>query len=145
MGYGGNQRLFSNMNCHIMQDLLTYIQSNDPNDHLARVYSTHSRAVQLFLVTLGVFRDDAHLTRHNFAQQTFRQWRSSVIAPMGSNFIVIQHECADGDNDLLIMYNEHPLLIPGCEREGFCKQSTLLRIFERFLNANCAELFCSND
>ncbi|KAG5672851.1 hypothetical protein PVAND_002940 [Polypedilum vanderplanki] len=35
MGYGGQERLFSNMNCHIMHDLLTYLQSTNPNDQLA--------------------------------------------------------------------------------------------------------------
>lgn len=92
MGYGGDVPLFANMNCHIMQDLLQFLESNDPNDQVARLYSTHSRALQLFFTTLGVFNGDAPLTRHNFAQQAFRQWRSSLIAPMGSNFIVIRFE-----------------------------------------------------
>jgi hypothetical protein len=92
MGYGEDVQLHANMNCHIMQELLRYLESNDPNDQLARLYSSHSRALQLFLVTLGVFNEDETLTRHNFAQQTFRQWRSSLIAPMASNFIVIRSE-----------------------------------------------------
>lgn len=92
MGYGGDVPMFANMNCHIMQDLLRFLESNDSSDQHARLYSSHSRALQLFLVTLGVFNGDEHLTRHNFAQQTFREWRSSLIAPMGSNFIVIRFE-----------------------------------------------------
>lgn len=92
MGYGGDVPLFRNMNCHIMQELLQYLESNDPSDQVARLYSSHSRALQLFLVTLGVFDGDAPLTRHNFAQQTNRQWRSGIIAPMASNFIVIRFE-----------------------------------------------------
>jgi multiple inositol-polyphosphate phosphatase/2,3-bisphosphoglycerate 3-phosphatase len=92
MGYGGDVPIFANMNCLVMQDLLRFLQSNDPNDQLARLYSTHSRALQLFLVTLGVFGEDEPLTRHNYAQQTFRQWRSGLIAPMASNFAVVRFE-----------------------------------------------------
>lgn len=92
MGYGGDVPLFANMNCLVMQDLLRFLESNDASDHLARLYSSHSRALQLFLVTLGVFSGDAPLTRHNFAQQESRQWRSGFIAPMASNFVVVRLE-----------------------------------------------------
>ena len=92
MGYGEEVELHANMNCHIMQELLTYLESNNATDQVARLYSTHSRALQLFLVTLGVFNTDETLTRHNFAQQSTRQWKSGLIAPMASNFIVIRFE-----------------------------------------------------
>lgn len=92
MGYGGDVPLFANMNCLVMQDLLRFLESNDASDHLARLYSSHSRALQLFLVTLGVFNEDTPLTRHNYAQQEARQWRSGFIAPMASNFVVVRLE-----------------------------------------------------
>lgn len=92
MGYGGDVPLYTNMNCHIMQELLQFLESSNPTDHLARVFSSHSRPLQLFLVTLGVFDGDAPLHRHNFAQQTFREWRSSLIAPMGSNLSIVRFE-----------------------------------------------------
>lgn len=92
MGYGGDVPLFANMNCLIMQEMLRYLESNDPNDHLARMYNSHSRPLQLLLVTLGLFDGDAPLTRHNFAQQMLREWRSSYIAPMGSNLSIVRFE-----------------------------------------------------
>jgi hypothetical protein len=64
--------LFENMNCNLMQDMLSFLQSNDPSDHKARVFSTHSTMIQLIFVTFGVFEDKVLLTRHSFAQQTFR-------------------------------------------------------------------------
>jgi hypothetical protein len=144
MGYGGPEALFSNINCHVMQNLLQFINSTHANDHLARIFISHSRVIRLFLVTLGAFRDEVPLTRHNFAQHTFRQWRSSNFAAKSSNFVVVQHTCTGSDNELQILYNEIPLNIPGCERVGFCRQSTFLNIFERFLIANCTNIFCTN-
>ncbi|KAG4066312.1 hypothetical protein HA402_000536 [Bradysia odoriphaga] len=92
MGYGGDVPLFANMNCHITQEMLRFLQSSDPLEHIARFYNSHSRPLQLFLVTLGLFDGDSPLTRHNFAQQTFRQWRSSYIAPMASNLSIVRFE-----------------------------------------------------
>lgn len=79
------------MNCHVMQDMLKFVTSTDPNDHLARIFNTHSTAFQMITVTLGVFEDEIPLMRHNFAQQIFRQWRCSKIAPMAANLAVIKY------------------------------------------------------
>jgi hypothetical protein len=91
-GYGGDIPLFSNINCAILQDLLRFLESNDPNDHFARIYGTQALALPMFLVSLGAFGNDELLTRHNFAQQTFRQWRTSLMDCTGSNFILVRFE-----------------------------------------------------
>ena len=91
-GYSEYRTLFENMNCHLMQDMLRFLQSNDPTDHKARVFSSHSSVLQLILVTFGVFEDEVGLTRHNFAQQAFRLWKSSLVAPMATNLAVIRYE-----------------------------------------------------
>lgn len=91
-GYGGDVQLFANMNCEVLQDMLTFLESDDPNDHLARIYGTQALALPLFLVSLGAFRGDELLTRHNFAQQSFRQWRTSLMDSTGSNFILVRFE-----------------------------------------------------
>lgn len=91
-GHRAYRRLFENLNCFLMQDMLTFIQSNAATDHKARVFSTHSTILQLILVTLGVFEDEVQLTRHNFAQQTNRLWKSSLVAPMGTNLAIIRYE-----------------------------------------------------
>ncbi|CAO1429342.1 unnamed protein product [Diamesa serratosioi] len=145
VGYGGPRRLFENLNCHIMQDMLQYLQSNNANDQQARIFSTHSTPLQLLLVTLGVFEDSVPLTWTNFAQQALRQWRSSYITPMAANLAVIRYDCPNGDNDVLFMFNEKPLVIPGCQSNGLCKVSFILQRYSRFLNANCASLYCSNN
>lgn len=92
-GYGVENRLLvENLNCGLMQDLLTYLQSNDTNEERARVYGTHSTNLQMFLVSLGAFEDQDLLTRHNLAQQMNRQWRTSWISPKGGNLAVIRYE-----------------------------------------------------
>lgn len=94
-GYGHAteyRTLFESINCLLVQDMLRFIQSNDPNDHTAKLYGGHTAMVQLILVTLGLFEDEVPLTRHNFAQQTSRQWRTSRISPKAANLVVVRYE-----------------------------------------------------
>lgn len=93
-GYGNPdfRRLFENINCHLMEDLLSMLQSDDPNDLKAKIYSTHTVVLPLLLVTFGVFEDEIPLTRHNIAQQTFRLWKTSLLLPKGSNLSVVRYE-----------------------------------------------------
>jgi len=145
IGYGKPEyrRLYENLMCFHMQDMLRFIQSDDVNDYKAKIFSGH---VNLFLILINfeAFDDDVPLTRHNFAQQMQRVWRSSYQLPMAANLAVVRYDCADGDNDVLFLYNEKPLQIPGCDANGVCKQSLILERFSRFLNADCMALYCTN-
>lgn len=91
-GYTDFRTLIENLSCFQMQDLLRFLLSTDANDHKARIFSTAGEPLLFFFVTLGVFADDVPLTRHNFAQQINRTWRSSMLGQMGSNLAVIQYE-----------------------------------------------------
>lgn len=84
-------RLFENLSCFLMQDLMRFIQSNDVNDQKARIFSAHIEAYHYMLVSLGVYRD-IPLNRYNFAQLKNRSFKSSQISPSGSNLVVIQFE-----------------------------------------------------
>lgn len=54
--------------------------------------------------------------------------------------------CLDGDHDMGFWLNEQPLLIPGCDLSTkLCKLSFILRRYQRFINANCEQMFCSSD
>lgn len=145
--------------CKICWDLL----SQTTRATIKPEFSAPTRQ-SFILVTFSSFEDDIPLTRHNFAQQAFRLWKSSLVAPMGTNLAVIRYEwvicfwksfrmlhwyffflsCADGDNDVLFLFNEKPLQIAGCQSNGLCKQSLILQRFSRFLDGDCSELFCSN-
>lgn len=92
-GYGVQpQRLIENLNCHLIQDFLSLMQSNDPNDRIVRIYSSFSQVVQALLVALGAFRDYRHLNQHNFAQQAFRLWKSSLLTPNAANLVIVRYE-----------------------------------------------------
>lgn len=59
---------------------------------VSEIYGTHAIDLQALLVTLGAFRDENLLNRHNFAQQTFRQWRTSIISPKAASLAVVRYE-----------------------------------------------------
>lgn len=119
----------------------------------------------------GACEVETPLTRHNFAYQALRLWRTMRIAPMASNLDVYGYEqvmlckfisskspegccprkslspeilpsCADdGENDLLFLLNEKPLRIAGCQSNGLCKQSLITQRFSRCSDGDCMKLF----
>lgn len=91
-GHSDHRRLFENIACFLMQDLVRFQQSNDVNDHKTKIYNQNLKMMLLVFANLGAFDDSSPLTRHNFAQQLQRLWRTSTIAPMGANLAVIRYE-----------------------------------------------------
>ncbi|KAG4073282.1 hypothetical protein HA402_008628 [Bradysia odoriphaga] len=146
-GYGvRNQRLLENLNCGVLQDLLRHMQSENDADTLARIFMTYTDEVQAMLVALGSFRDVWPIHQHNFAQQSGRNWLTSLIASFSSNLAVVRFDCDDEDHDLIFLLNERPILVPGCDQQtGVCKLSVIVNRFQRFLDANCPTFFCSSD
>lgn len=93
IGYGRPEyrALYENLMCFQIQDMMRFIQSNDINDHKARLFSGHVTSF-LILLHFEAFDGDAPLTRHNMAQQMQRVWKSSNILPMTANLAVIRYE-----------------------------------------------------
>lgn len=92
-GYGvRNQRLVENLNCGVMQDLLNFIDSNNDDDVVARIFMSHRQLIQTMLVVLGSFRDTWPLHQHNYAQQSGRNWMTSVLTPLATNLVVLRYE-----------------------------------------------------
>lgn len=93
VGYGRPQyrRLYENLLCFHMQDMLRFMQSTNHNDFKTKIYNGHVNLL-LILMHFEVFDSDVPLTRHNFAQQSQRAWRSSVLLPMAANLAVIRFE-----------------------------------------------------
>lgn len=92
-GYGvRNQRLVENLNCGLVQDLLTLMQSNDNIDQSVRVFVTHSQVIHALMVAFGTFRDTWLIHQHNFAQNSARHWLTSLITPSAGNLIVVRYE-----------------------------------------------------
>lgn len=92
-GYGiRNQRLIENLNCGLVQDLLTFMQSNDDTDQTVCVFASNSLVLMTLMVTFGSFKDTWPLHQHNFAQQTARHWLTSLITPRSGNVAVVRYE-----------------------------------------------------
>lgn len=92
-GYGvRNQRLLENLNCGLFQDLLTHVQSEDDSDPMARIFVSYTQELQLMLVAFGTFRDTWPMHQHNYAQQSARNWLTSLISPLGGNLAVVRFE-----------------------------------------------------
>lgn len=92
-GYGvRNQRMLENLNCGLMQDLINLINSDGTDEAVARIFVSYTQEIQAMLVTLGTFRDVWPIHQHNFAQQSGRNWLTSLIAPQASNLAVIRYE-----------------------------------------------------
>lgn len=85
-------RLGENLNCHLMQNLLQFLTSSNPNLETVRIFSAHQTSFQLFLVSLGVFGSDLPLVPGNFFQQANRQWMTSRLAPMATNIAVVRYK-----------------------------------------------------
>lgn len=91
-GYGvRNQRLIENLNCGLFQDLLLHIQGNPNEAPVAKIYVTHQHSIQSFLVTLGAMRDETRLHQYNFAQQSFRHWKTSFLTSNAGNIAVVSY------------------------------------------------------
>lgn len=92
-GYGiRNQRLLENLHCGLIQDMLQLMQSNDTTDRPVRIYVNYVRDIQLMLVALGAFRDTWPIHQYNYAQQSGRNWLTSLISPNAANLAVIRYE-----------------------------------------------------
>ncbi|KAG4079729.1 hypothetical protein HA402_014860 [Bradysia odoriphaga] len=91
----------------------------------------------------AVFGNDEPLTAANYNQQANREWKSSIISPMATNIAAIRYDCPGGDNDILFLINEQPLVIPGCQSNGLCKVSFIRQRYGRFIGANCTVISCS--
>jgi len=145
-GYGNpNRQLIRNLPCGLIQDLLNHLNATGI-DNSVRIFMTHSSTMQAFFAGgLEVFDDEESITRHNFEQQGRRLWRESWISPNNGHLAVIRYDCADGDHDVLFLFNERPLYIPGCQLNGLCKVNHILTRYQRLWNANCAQTFCSNN
>lgn len=89
-GYGFDMN--KNILCEAMQNLLRYLKSNDSNEEPARILITHSTAMQILFVSLGLSEDATPPKSLNYAQMTNRKWRTSQQTAYASNLAVIRYK-----------------------------------------------------
>jgi len=143
-GFGhANPTLHANIVCAVVQDLFNHF--DNPAGPNARILMTLPSFLQIVLSNLFAFDDDVSITRHNIGQQAHRLWRSSWISPKAGHMVIVKYDCVGDDDDLLFLFNERPLIIPGCQPNGLCKLQFIRERYSRFNNVNCAEVFCSSN
>jgi multiple inositol-polyphosphate phosphatase/2,3-bisphosphoglycerate 3-phosphatase len=81
-----------NILCEGMQNLLRFLQSNDPTEQPARIFISHSSSLQGLFVALGLYEDATPLTQYNFKTQAYRKWRTSQQTAFASNIAAVRYE-----------------------------------------------------
>lgn len=89
-GYGFEMN--KNLLCEAMQNMLKFLQTSSVGEQPTRIYVTHSTAMQLMLVELGLYEDEVPLTSSNYKQENSRKWRTSQQTAFASNLAVIRYE-----------------------------------------------------
>lgn len=90
-GLPQHRHLKENLMCFTLQDMLRFINSTDENDHKVRMFVGHASQF-IYLLAFGAYDHDPPLTRHNFAQQTERAWKTSYSFGMSTNLAIIKYE-----------------------------------------------------
>lgn len=90
-GFKDSRNLYENLHCLLMQDLLKFVESNNPNDKKARIFNGHMVTLQMLFVTFGVFEDEAPLKWFDNEHKK-RLWRISKLSPMAGNLAIIRYE-----------------------------------------------------
>jgi len=60
---------------------------------------------------LGLFKDNKEITSDNISEMNERKWRTSNIAPSGSNIMFVLYDCFFETKKVTIYLNEIPLEI----------------------------------
>lgn len=83
------RRLYENLSCFLLRDLLEFIESNNVIDPRVKVYSGHPGAF-IMLLHFDAFAGDDILNRHNFAQLIDRIWKDLFTVTV--NWAIVRYE-----------------------------------------------------
>lgn len=73
----------------------------------------HAETLLPLLTLLGFFKDTVALKSSNYASQTQRSFRTSLMLPYAANFVLALYDCGGGDVRLQPLLNEKPVTFPG--------------------------------
>lgn len=69
----------------------------------------HAETLLPLLTLLGFFKDSDTLRSTNYASQTQRSFRTSLMLPYAANFVLVLYDCGGGDIRLQPLLNEKPV------------------------------------
>lgn len=127
-GYGFT--LTYNQACPAIKDMLDKINPTSISS-TSTVYFTHSGTVLKLVAKLGLYKDKKPLYHTDFENN--RQWRVSKIDAFASNIFFITFECDDIGYKVLVIHQERPIKIPGCDYLGdsfLCSLDIFIKLFE---------------
>lgn len=73
----------------------------------------HAETLLPLLTLMGFFKDNNTLTSTNYAAQSQRSFRTSLIMPYAANLVLVLYDCGDGDLRLQPLLNEKPVNFRG--------------------------------
>ncbi|CAB3378908.1 Hypothetical predicted protein [Cloeon dipterum] len=123
-GYGNS--INSRIGCPLVKDMMYRFRNvaNGVEDQPSGVfYFTHLTSVMTLLARLGVANDQPAPSYNNYASQTRRQWKTSALAPFGSNLMAVFFNCTGSSGSVeqkVVFYLQESVLpLPGCDA-GLC-------------------------
>ncbi|TNM99304.1 hypothetical protein fugu_012337 [Takifugu bimaculatus] len=117
-GYGHD--INSKSSCILFHDLFSRLEKA-VSDHKSGQKVTEAVTVQVghaetllpLLTLLGFFKDNNRMTSVNYAAQTRRSFRTSLIVPYAANLVLVLYDCGNDDLRLQPLLNEKRVDFPG--------------------------------
>lgn len=109
----------------------------------------HDSTILPFATLLGLFKDKAPLTSDHIDPQ--RQFRTSKMIPFAANAVLALYECPAQDVQwrIKLLWNEHEMVIPGCEHDDpeqalYCDYTRFRRAYAEIVDEWKFEEVCGS-
>ena len=135
------------MTIPLLQDIVTsMLAATDRSQRQrANLRFAHSSTVVPLHAVFGLYRD-AFLLRHDTPQSLIdnRQYRTSVLSPMGTNFAFVLYECSLGEQyRVKVLQNERETVVAGCSTL-YCPLDEFISAYKSYLDDNF-DSHCQNE
>ncbi|XP_008277768.1 multiple inositol polyphosphate phosphatase 1-like [Stegastes partitus] len=117
-GYGYD--INSKSSCTLFHDVFSRLDNVVSQNKLGQqvteavtVQIGHAETLLPLITLLGFFKDSDAPTSTNYATQTQRSFRTSLMLPYTANLLLVLYDCGGGDIRLQPLLNEKPVTFPG--------------------------------
>ncbi|XP_058508426.1 multiple inositol polyphosphate phosphatase 1a [Solea solea] len=117
-GYGHD--INSKSSCILFHDMFSRLEkaanenkSGQQVTEAVTVQIGHAETLLPLLTLLGFFKDSEALTSTNYATQSGRSFRTSLMLPYAANLLLVLYDCGQGDLRLQPLLNEKAVTFPG--------------------------------